>query len=156
MDTRTFKKFARSLPGAVEERKWGAPVFTVGGKMFAIIWNPSDPLFAFKTSDTSYELLIEHGLAEPAAYFWRAKWVQMPDENAMPNADLKAYIAQAHAIVSAKLTRAMRQDLGLLKPGEKVIRRTKDPLAAKPARKKPARHEEPMAPLLADFLMIRD
>ena len=94
MDSRTFRKFAASLPGAVEERKWGSPVFTVGGKMFAIVWNPSNPLFAFKTSDMAYELLIENGLAEPAAYFWRAKWVQMPDEHALPNAELKAYIAQ--------------------------------------------------------------
>ena len=116
MDPRTFKKAALALPGAVLDMKWGAQTFTVGGKMFAIIWNPSNPLYAFKASDMAYELLIDHGLAERAAYFWRAKWVQFPDENALSTNEFKAYIAQAHAIVSAKLTRKLRQELGIAIP----------------------------------------
>ncbi len=61
----------------------------------------------------AFELLIEHGLATPAPYLGRAKWVQLKSPDALPAAELIAYLAQAHALVAARLTRAERKRLGL-------------------------------------------
>jgi predicted DNA-binding protein (MmcQ/YjbR family) len=39
--------------------------------------------------------------------------VQLVSNNALPDAELTAYLAQAHALVVAKLTRKSRKALGL-------------------------------------------
>jgi predicted DNA-binding protein (MmcQ/YjbR family) len=67
----------------------------------------------FKVSDMAYAMLIEHGVARPAPYLARAKWVQLASNNALPDAELTAYLAQAHALIVAKLTRKSRKALGL-------------------------------------------
>ena len=54
-----------------------------------------------------------HGLARPAPYLARAKWVQLTARDALSDTDLKAYLTQAHGLIAAKLTRAARKALGL-------------------------------------------
>jgi predicted DNA-binding protein (MmcQ/YjbR family) len=61
----------------------------------------------------AFELLVEHGFATPAPYLGRARWVQLKRADALPDAELTAYLAQAHALVAARLTRAERKRLGL-------------------------------------------
>jgi|HubBroStandDraft_5_1064220.scaffolds.fasta_scaffold225176_1 predicted DNA-binding protein (MmcQ/YjbR family) len=102
-----------SLPAATLSIQWGGThVFKVGGKIFAMtgggVWGLS-----FKASDMAFELLQEQKLARPAPYLQRAKWLQLLAPDALGDADLKAYLTQAHAIVSAKLTRRLRAELGL-------------------------------------------
>jgi predicted DNA-binding protein (MmcQ/YjbR family) len=63
------------------------------------IGNPS-PAYAFKTSDMAFELLVEHGVARPAPYLARARWVQLLAADALPDRELDAYLAQAHALVA--------------------------------------------------------
>ena len=102
-----------SLPAATLHIQWGGThVFKVGGKIFAMIGGEVWGL-AFKASDMAFELLCEHGLARPAPYLQRARWVQLIDPDALGESDLKAYLEQAHAIISAKLTRKLRAELGL-------------------------------------------
>jgi predicted DNA-binding protein (MmcQ/YjbR family) len=112
-----FEAFCLSLPGATLVVQWGGTqVYKVGGKMFATAntFEPDEtPAFAFKASDMAYELLIEHGIARPAKYLARAKWVQLTARDALPDAELTAYLAQAHGIIAARLTRAVRRQLGL-------------------------------------------
>jgi len=57
--------------------------------------------------------LIEHGLARPAPYLQRAKWVRLIGPDALDDRDLKAYLDQAHAIIAARLTRARKREIGL-------------------------------------------
>jgi predicted DNA-binding protein (MmcQ/YjbR family) len=72
----------------------------------------SDPHYSFKASDMTFEVLIAEGIAAATPYLARAKWVQVrPD--ALPDAQLLAYVAEAHRIVAAKLTRKLRAELGL-------------------------------------------
>jgi predicted DNA-binding protein (MmcQ/YjbR family) len=102
-----------SLPAATLTVQWGGThVFKVGGKLFAMsegeVWG-----LAFKASDMAFELLCEQGLARPAPYLQRAKWLQLTAANSLSDNDLKAYLTQAHAIVAAKLTRRLRAELGL-------------------------------------------
>ena len=102
-----------SLAAATLSIQWGGThVFKVGGKIFAMsegeVWG-----LAFKASDMAFELLCEQGLARPAPYLGRAKWLQLTSVDALGDDDLKAYLTQAHAIVAAKLTRRARAELGL-------------------------------------------
>ena len=102
-----------SLRAATLTIQWGGThVFKVGGKLFAMsegeVWG-----LAFKASDMAFELLCEQGLARPAPYLGRAKWLQLTHPDVLADDDLAAYLTQAHALVSAKLTRRMRAELGL-------------------------------------------
>jgi predicted DNA-binding protein (MmcQ/YjbR family) len=110
-----------ALTGATVSVQWGGShVYKVGGKMFATAWGAETDAnsdagwaFAFKVSDMAYELLIEQGLAEPAPYLARARWVQLVARDALPDHELAAYLAQAHALIAQRLTRAQRKGLGL-------------------------------------------
>jgi predicted DNA-binding protein (MmcQ/YjbR family) len=52
-------------------------------------------------------------VAIAAPYLARAKWVQFADLAALEDAEVRGWLAQAHALVAAKLTRAVRRELGL-------------------------------------------
>ena len=112
-----FEAHCQSLPAVTLTIQWGGTsVFKVGGKIFALangLVERRASGFMFKASDMAYELLIEQGLAAPAPYLARAKWVQLTDNDALPDTELAAYLDQAHALIAAKLTRAVRKDLGL-------------------------------------------
>ncbi|HEX4198933.1 MAG TPA: MmcQ/YjbR family DNA-binding protein [Caulobacteraceae bacterium] len=117
MTPAAFETACMALPGASYSLQWGdSRVFKVGGKMFAIVGlNRGDgpPSYNFKASDMAFELLVEHGLARPAPYLARAKWVRLAGHDALSDDDLKAYLAQAHALVAARLTRVQKRALGL-------------------------------------------
>lgn len=117
MTREEFDTFCATLPATSNIIQWGnASVWKVGGKIFAICSNwgsGDDTKFSFKCSDLSYSLLIQEDGIIPAPYLARAKWVQIEADGAMPDEDHKAYIVAAHGIVSAKLTRKIRKELGL-------------------------------------------
>lgn len=100
-----------SLPAVTKVVQWGGSrVFKVGGKIFAAcgeVW----PV-AFKASDIAYELLPEQGLARPARYLWRAKWLEL-DADALGAAALRGYLTEAHALVVARLPKKAKAELGL-------------------------------------------
>ncbi|MBR0870857.1 MmcQ/YjbR family DNA-binding protein [Bradyrhizobium tropiciagri] len=117
MRPKTFESHCLRLPAATKVVQWeGTSVFKVGGKMFALAGGFVEQLgggFMFKTSNMAYQMLIEQGLARPAPYLARAQWVQLVSNNALRDAELKAYLNQAHALIVAKLTRKSRKALGL-------------------------------------------
>jgi predicted DNA-binding protein (MmcQ/YjbR family) len=99
-----------SLPAATMVVQWGGShVYKVGGKIFAAcgIW----PV-AFKASEIAYELLPAQGMARPARYLYRAKWLELALD-ALGDEALRSYLTEAHAIVAARLTRKLRAELGL-------------------------------------------
>jgi len=112
-----FEAACLGLPGTARVVQWGgSSVYKVGGRIFALIgFGPAGDWTAynFKASDMAFELLVEHGLARPAPYLARAKWVQLERQDALPDADLAAYLRQAHALAAARLTKAERSRLGL-------------------------------------------
>lgn len=116
MTPAAFEKACMALTGARLSVQWGnSRVFKVGGKMFAIVGLNRDgpPSYNLKVSDMAFELLVEHGLARPAPYLARAKWVRLNGHDVLSDADLKAYLAQAHALIAARLPRAEKRALGL-------------------------------------------
>jgi predicted DNA-binding protein (MmcQ/YjbR family) len=112
MTPEAFHAAAMALPGTTFDIKWGADrVYSVGGKMFAHAGIEGDPApkYMFKTSDLAFELLTEQGLAKPAPYLARAKWVQLTGPGALSDDDLQAYLREAHRIVAAKLPAAAKK-----------------------------------------------
>ena len=117
MTPEAFEAHCLGLPAAILVIQWGGTsVFKVGGKIFALtrgFVDRDEPGYMLKVSDMAYELLIEQGLARPAPYLARAKWVQLVSQDALPDDELAAYLNQAHGLIAAKLTRAVRRELGL-------------------------------------------
>jgi predicted DNA-binding protein (MmcQ/YjbR family) len=114
-----FHASALALPGTTFDVKWGADrVYSVGGKMFAVAGHEgeAEPRYSMKVSDASFDQLVEEGVAEPAPYMARAKWVRFKDGEAVPDDQLVAYLRQAHALIAAKLSRKARVELGIAEP----------------------------------------
>ena len=94
--------------------QWGADhVYKVGGRMFAVL-GPSEHGVSLKVSDIAFEALVETGVARPAPYLARAKWVRFDDLADVDAAEMADWLATAHTLVAAKLTRKHRAELGLV------------------------------------------
>lgn len=121
MTRQEFNALCEKLPATTNVVQWGdASVWKIGGKIFAICstWGDSGAQSAperisFKCSDLSYQILIEQDGVIPAPYLARAKWVQVQKTGALSNEDIETYIRSAHEIIAGKLTKKLRQDLGL-------------------------------------------
>ena len=112
MTPEAFEQACLSLPAATVTVQWGADrVFKVGEKMFAVL-GPEGSC-SFKANDIAFEMLTTEGPAKPAPYMARAKWVWFERTDAMPDNDMRAYLAEAHRLTAAKLTRKLRTELGL-------------------------------------------
>jgi predicted DNA-binding protein (MmcQ/YjbR family) len=106
------------LNGVSYVEQWGgASVWKLGGKIFAICsrWGEgSHTKISFKCSDIAYEILPNLPGIIPAPYLARAKWVQIENEEAMGDDDIRDYISASYHIIMRKLTKAKRADLGLV------------------------------------------
>lgn len=113
MAPEAFDTVCRALPAVTMDVQWGDDrVYKIGGRMFAVL-GPTGHGVSIKVSDIAYEALTESGAARPAPYLARAKWVRFDDLAAQDGAEMADWLASAHALVAAKLTRAMRRSLGL-------------------------------------------
>lgn len=113
-----FNQFCASLPATTHVVQWGgSDVWKVGGKLFALCSGKAGAVagITFKTSDMAYELLQERPGLRPAPYLASRgmKWIQRHDAPGLPMDDLKAYLTEAHRLVTLKLPRKKRQELGL-------------------------------------------
>ena len=116
MNADDFHRVAMALPGATLDIKWGKDrVYCVGEKMFAVAGceGEAEPRYAFKAADASFEQLCEEGVAVPAPYMARARWVQLTSSDALPDDQLTAYLATAHRLIADKLTKKKRAELGI-------------------------------------------
>ena len=110
MTREEIKTFCLSLPGAELSVKWGDDtVFSIGLKMFVAHGSSGDSL-SFKCSDDAFQMLTESGVATPAKYLARAKWVSMPMD-AISKDELEQRLEMAYAIVRAKLTKKLQAEL---------------------------------------------
>ena len=116
MSAAAIRKHIEGLPGATLSIQWGDEhVYKVGGRMFCVMRPPEAKRqsISFKTGDDSFSILTEVEGIVPAPYLARAKWVSLDRLTRLPAAELKAYIARAHAIVAAGRTRKARAELGI-------------------------------------------
>jgi predicted DNA-binding protein (MmcQ/YjbR family) len=113
---RQIDRFCARLPAATRTVQWeGVAVFKVGGKMFCLI-APDDHSIgriSFKSAPEHYEALCRSPGFRPAPYLARAKWVSVDDPAALTDAEMKAYLRRAHAVIAAALPRKTQRELGL-------------------------------------------
>lgn len=115
MSPEAFHRAAMALPAATMVVQWGgARVYKVGGKIFALMGG-GGPLggVSFKVSELAYEILVESGRAIPAPYLARARWVRLTDLSIQDEDEVRDWLRNAHALVSARLTRKVRAELGV-------------------------------------------
>ena len=100
---------ALSLPATTKVVQWGgSDVYKVGGKVFAIC---GDGL-SFKVSEIAFEVLTSDGLGRQAPYCAKGQWVNIALERMEPE-DCRGWLATAHTLIAAKLTKKARAELGL-------------------------------------------
>ena len=110
MTREQVEALALSLPAATKVVQWGeSDVYKVGGKVFAICGGDG---VAFKVSAIGFEVLTSDGLGRQAPYFAKGQWVSVPLERIAAE-DARGWLATAHSLIAAKLTRRARAELGL-------------------------------------------
>jgi predicted DNA-binding protein (MmcQ/YjbR family) len=101
---------AMALPAVTHVVQWGASdVYKVGGKVFAIV---GDEAMSFKVSEIAFMVLTESGVGRQAPYCAKGQWAAI-DLAANPDSDIADWLATAHSLIAAKLTRKLRAELGL-------------------------------------------
>ncbi|NVO17977.1 MAG: MmcQ/YjbR family DNA-binding protein [Rhodoplanes sp.] len=112
-----FNAFCRALPATTHVVQWGGShVWKVGGKVFAIGgWTDDGAGITFKVSHIAFELLKDQPGLRPAPYLASRglKWIQHFAKPGLPDAELRDYIRQSHAIVAQGLSGKTRIALGL-------------------------------------------
>jgi len=105
-----IEAFALGLPATTKVIQWGASdVYKVGGKVFAI---GGDENISFKVTEIGFVALTEAGPGRQAPYCAKGQWVNVPLVGPS-EADLTDWLATAHGLIVAKLTRKLRAELGL-------------------------------------------
>lgn len=103
-----------TLPAATLVRQWrDDSVAKVGGKIFCLLDSDGGDVW-LKVSEMSFELMTEMEGIRPAPYFARAKWVALSDQSGLSDADIRAYIVEAHRLIASKLSRKLRLELGIV------------------------------------------
>jgi len=102
---------ALALPAVTTVVQWGgSDVYKVGGKVFAVCGLPGG--LSFKVSPIGFVVLTEDGPGKQAPYFAKGHWVNVLLE-AVEAEDVVGWLSTAHSLMAAKLTRAVRAELGL-------------------------------------------
>ena len=117
MNINQIQKFCASLPHALGEHKWEIDfVYTIGAKMFAVVFTDRGGAshVSFKVDDDLFLQYADRPGFIPARYLARAKWVQVKDLKQVGDAELKALIKRSYDLVSLKLTKKLRTELGLI------------------------------------------
>jgi len=114
-----YNRFCAALPHTTHVVQWGgAHVWKIGGKVFAIAgWSDGEELaVTFKCSDVAFEMLKEQPGVRPAPYLASRgmTWIQRQTDESMSDAALRDYLRESYRLVSLKLTRRTRKELGLL------------------------------------------
>jgi len=115
MSPEAFDAACRALPAVTMDVQWGDDhVYKVGGKMFAVTGPGGAGGVSLKVTAIAFEVLTETGRAIPAPYLARAGWVKFDAMADLDDAEVAGWLATAHDLVAAKLTKKARRELGLV------------------------------------------
>ena len=109
--------FCAKLPSATRDLKWAFgdsvhPVFSVGGKMFAMFTLKSDKLvdaLMFKVPDARFLELTDRDGFAPAPYLAKAHWVKVEAPARLSDAEAKQLLTEAYQTVLAKLSKKLQR-----------------------------------------------
>jgi predicted DNA-binding protein (MmcQ/YjbR family) len=104
---------AMALPGATMNVQWGDDhIYKLAGKIFAGCDGGYTNL-TVKATEIAFEALTASGRATPSRYTGKHGWITFPDLAVLDPAEVRGWLATSHGLVSAKLTKAQRKELGL-------------------------------------------
>ena len=120
MTIERIRQICRAWPGVTEDVKWGADlVFSVGGKMFAVVCLEPPHTLAFKCTPEEFAELVERPGIIPAPYMARAMWVQEQGlGEALERPEVDQRLRASYELVAAKLPRSKQ-------PGNKAVAKPK-------------------------------
>jgi predicted DNA-binding protein (MmcQ/YjbR family) len=114
MEIDALRRFCLSLPATTEDVKWDNDLcFSVGGKMYCVAVLDAPFNCSFKVSDEEFEELSNTDGFMPAPYMARAKWVLVTNPSKLNKKDWEQYIKQSYELVKQKLTKKVREQLGI-------------------------------------------
>jgi len=110
MSIGTVRSFCLSLPSVTEDIKWGSDlVFSVGGKMFAVVNTERPHTLAFKCTPEAFGDLTERDGIIPAPYLARAMWVQERTVGeVLGRREMEALLKTSYALVVSGLAKSKR------------------------------------------------
>jgi len=114
MNIEMLREICSSLTAVTEDVKWGNDlVFSVGDKMFCVA--SLEPPFScsFKVPDDEFDELSNQNGFMPAPYMARAKWILVADPSNLSKKEWERYIKQSYELVKIKLTKKLREKLGI-------------------------------------------
>ena len=125
MNAEQLRAIVRKLPHLEQTVQWGENLVfwvgdkAIGGKMFALVDlsarvsdHPS-PVISFSAGPQAYAELLETEGILPAPYMARIHWVALAHWDALPPRELADWLAKAHALTYAKLSKRTKDILGL-------------------------------------------
>lgn len=140
MDIDWVRDHCLSLVHTTELIQWeDALVFKVGGKMYAVAsLEPGETWLSFKCSSENFAELIERPGIVPAPYMARAQWIALESGAALPRAELQSLLAEAHALIFAKLPKKTQSQLSA-PPKRSPTRRRAVPKSARRRAARPSK-----------------
>jgi predicted DNA-binding protein (MmcQ/YjbR family) len=114
MNEAALRRFCAEWPGVVAEVKWQDQlVFSVGGKMFALLClrGAQAGHLSFRVGPERFLEFTDRPGLRPAPYLARAHWVQRTQPKALAVAELKTLLRDSYDYALSKLTRAQRSGL---------------------------------------------
>ncbi len=105
-----IRQFCRALPHVTEDIKWDDDlVFSIGGKMFAVVMLEPPHRVSMKCTREDYAELVERDGIIPAPYLARASWVSIERlGDGMDGRELRDRLAASHALVKASLPKKIQ------------------------------------------------
>jgi len=118
LDRAAFNAHCAGLKASTHVVQWGgSDVWKVGGKVYAWASTTKDGGcgIIFKVTPLAFEVLSEAPGIRPAPYMASRglTWIQVYDDTALTETELKDHIRTSYDMVLAKLTRKVRTELGL-------------------------------------------
>ena len=107
----TIRTICLALPGATEDIKWDYDlVFSVGGRMFAVVCLEPPHTVAFKCTPERFAELVERDGIFPAPYLARAMWVQEQGiGETLDRRELTHLLHASYDLVLARLPRSVKK-----------------------------------------------
>ena len=118
MTLKKLKPFLLNYLGSIEEYPWGPSpmVIKVGGKIFAIVGLESNPVTISLKCDPE-DAIIQRCLylvIQPGYHLNKEHWNTVTPDKSIPDEVVYQLIDESYTLVSKKLTKKTKDDLGIL------------------------------------------
>jgi predicted DNA-binding protein (MmcQ/YjbR family) len=129
MDAEQIRKLLLQMPHVAETMQWGANLVfwvgdkTLGGKMFALVNLDGDgrAAISYCAGPERYAELLEIDGVIPAPYLAREYWVAVKRWGVFRTSEWKSELEAAHAIVTGKLPKPVRDRIAMPKSEQKRL-----------------------------------